>query len=159
MPINPSEIEDRFEEAALTLRRPPNPPGSGPKGDGSSWPEYVHDAKHAYGYREARMRVVPSAKDIERMEECIEWLRLVEASEGRIIWLRAERVRWRPDLHPHRLRPLDRLAPLGCVAGPVADDAPEGCSAFEFLNSDLDGDGDVDLADVGLIQRSFTVAP
>jgi hypothetical protein len=95
MPINPSEIEDRFEEAALTLRRLPNPPGSGPEGYGSSWPEYVHDAKHAYGYHEARMRVVPSAKDIERMEECIEWLRLVEASEGRIIWLRAERVRWR----------------------------------------------------------------
>lgn len=95
MPITPSEIEDRFEEAALTLRRLPNPPGSGPKGYGSSWPEYVHDAKHAYGYHEARMRVIPSAQDIERMEECIEWLRLVEASEGRIIWLRAERVRWR----------------------------------------------------------------
>jgi hypothetical protein len=29
------------------------------------------------------------------MEECIGWLRLVGASEGRIIWLRAERVRWR----------------------------------------------------------------
>ncbi len=95
MPITPSEIEDRFEEAALTLRRLPNPPGSGPKGYGSSWPEYVHDAKHAYGYHEARMRVIPSAQDIERMEECIRWLRLVEASEGRIIWLRAERVRWR----------------------------------------------------------------
>jgi hypothetical protein len=48
-----------------------------------------------YGYHEARMRVIPSAQDIERMEECIEWLRLVENSEGRIIWLRAERVRWR----------------------------------------------------------------
>jgi hypothetical protein len=95
MRITPSEIEDRFEEAALTLRRLPNPPGSGPKGYGSSWPEYVHDARHAYGYHEARMRVIPSAQDIERMEECIEWLRLVEASEGRIIWLRAERVRWR----------------------------------------------------------------
>lgn len=95
MPITPSELEDRFEEAALTLRRLPNPPGSGPKGYGTAWPEYVRDARHAYGYHEARMRVVPSAQDIERMEECIGWLRLVGASEGRIIWLRAERVRWR----------------------------------------------------------------
>ena len=29
MPITPREIEDQFEDAALTLRRLPNPPGSG----------------------------------------------------------------------------------------------------------------------------------
>ena len=30
--ITPREIEDRFEEAALTLRRLPSPPGSGARG-------------------------------------------------------------------------------------------------------------------------------
>jgi hypothetical protein len=88
-------IEDRMEEAALTLRRLPNPPGSGPKGFGQSWPEYVHDAKHAYGYQEARMRVVPNAAEIQRMEECIDWLRLIGPDDARIVWLRAEGWRWR----------------------------------------------------------------
>lgn len=88
-------IEDRMEEAALTLRRLPDPPGSGPKGYGHSWPEYVQDAKHAYGYHEARMRVVPSAAEIQRMDECIDWLRLIGPEDARIVWLRAEGRRWR----------------------------------------------------------------
>ena len=95
MPITPREIEDRFEEAALTLRRLPNPPGSGPRGYGGSWPEYVQEAKHAYGYGEARMRVVPSAADIQKMEDCIAWLHLLDPEDARIVWLRAEGVRWR----------------------------------------------------------------
>lgn len=88
-------IEDRMEEAALTLRRLPNPPGSGPKSFGRSWPEYVHEARHAYGYHETRMRVIPSAAEIQRMEECIDWLRFIGPEEARIVWLRAEGWRWR----------------------------------------------------------------
>lgn len=100
--FTPREIEDRFEEAALTLRRLPNPPGSGARGHGRSWPEYVHEAKHAYGYEDARMRVVPSAAEIQRMEETIAWLMLIvgkdEAAaidDRRIVWMRAEGYRWR----------------------------------------------------------------
>lgn len=90
------EVEDRLEEAAVTLRRLPNPPGSGPKGHGSSWPEYVHEARHAYGYHTARMRVVPSARDIARMEEAIAWLLFIkDPDDRRIVWMRAEGVRWR----------------------------------------------------------------
>ena len=44
MTLTARDIENRFEEAAYTLRRLPNPPGSGAKGYGQSWPEYVHDA-------------------------------------------------------------------------------------------------------------------
>ena len=95
MPITPREIEDQFEDAALTLRRLPNPPGSGAKGHGQSWPEYIHDAKQAYGYEEARMRVVPSARDIQRMEDCIGWLMLINPEDARIVWLRADGMRWR----------------------------------------------------------------
>lgn len=96
MHMSPREIEDRLEEAALTLRRLPNPPGSGPKGYGSGWPDYVQEARHAYGYHEARMRVVPSARDIELMEEAIGWLRLVpDPDVRRMVWMRAEGARWR----------------------------------------------------------------
>lgn len=100
--ITPRQVEDRFEEAARTLRRLPNPPGSTPRSFGRSWPEYVHEAKHAYGYEEARMRVVPSAAEIQRMEEVIDWLRLIggedqqaAADNRRIVWMRAEGQRWR----------------------------------------------------------------
>ncbi len=41
------------------------------------------------------MRVVPSAQAITRMEECIDWLRLIEGEDARIIWLKAEGVKWR----------------------------------------------------------------
>ena len=93
--ITPSEIEERFEEAALTERRMPSPPGSGAFGYGSSWPEYVRDSWHVYGRHDVRMRVLPSARDIARMEECVDWLRLVSPEDARIIWRRAEGMRWR----------------------------------------------------------------
>lgn len=89
------EIEERFEDAARTLRQLPDPPGSGPKGYGRSWPEYVHEAKHAYGWHEATMKIVPSAAEIARMEECLEWLALVDPTDAKIIWMRAEGHRWR----------------------------------------------------------------
>lgn len=96
MSLSPREIEDRLEEAAITLRRLPHPPGSGPKGFGNSWPEYVRDARHAYGYHEARVRVVPSSDEIARMDEAIEWLRLVsDPDDRRILWMRAEGHRWK----------------------------------------------------------------
>ena len=93
--LTASEIADRMEDAARTLRRLPDPPGSGPKGYGRSWPEYVQEARHAYGYHQARMRVWPSPRDIAQMEECFDWLRLVEPEDARIIWMRAEGRRWR----------------------------------------------------------------
>ncbi|HHH46061.1 MAG TPA: helix-turn-helix domain-containing protein [Thiotrichales bacterium] len=93
--LTAGEIEERFEEAARTLRRLPDPPGSGPKGYGSSWPEYIRDARHAYGWHDATVKIVPSAAEIARMEECIEWLALVSPEDARIIWMRAEGRRWR----------------------------------------------------------------
>lgn len=95
MALETNEIEDRFEEAARTLRRLPNPPGSGPKGYGNAWPAYVQDARHAYGYHEVQMRVVPSAADIQNMEECIAWLAWLSPDDARIVWMRAEGARWK----------------------------------------------------------------
>lgn len=93
--ITPSLLEDRFEEAARTLRRLPNPPGSTPRGYSSSWPEYAHDPGQSYGYNAARVRVAPSPAAIKRMEECFEWLSWLEPDDARIVWLRAEGMRWR----------------------------------------------------------------
>ena len=94
MTLTPREIEDRFEEAALTLRRLPE--RNRPRGYASSWPPVVHDAMQAYGYTpEAPMRIVPSAAAITRMEECFDWLLILDPEDARIVWLRAEGVRWR----------------------------------------------------------------
>ena len=95
MEFTPRIIEDLMEDAAYTLRRLPNPPGSGPKGFGHSWPEYVHDANQAYGYGETQMRIIPSAADIQKMDECIEWLRFIRPEDARIVWMRGENRRWR----------------------------------------------------------------
>ena len=94
MTLTPREIEDRFEEAAFTLRRLPE--RNRPRGYASSWPPVVHDAMQAYGYTPAApMRIVPSAAAITRMEECFDWLLILEPEDARIVWLRAEGVRWR----------------------------------------------------------------
>jgi hypothetical protein len=94
MSLSVSEIEERLEEAAWTLRRLPEK--DRPRGYGSSWPPIVRDAKHAYGYTpQAPMRVVPSAAAITRMEECFDWLMLIDPEDARIVWLRAENVRWK----------------------------------------------------------------
>lgn len=99
--LTPREIEDRLEEAALTLKRLPHPPSSGARGYGRSWPDYVHEAKYAYGYEPARMRVIPNAREIQRMEEALNWLALIggdseqqAADNRRIVWMRAEGHRW-----------------------------------------------------------------
>lgn len=94
MTLTARDIEDRFDEAAYTLRRLPEK--DRPRGYGSSWPAVVHDAKHAYGYTpEAPMRVIPSAAAITRMEECFDWLMLIDPEDARIVWLRADGMRWR----------------------------------------------------------------
>ena len=73
MTLTARDIEDRFEEAAYTLRRLPEK--DRPRGYGGSWPPVVQEAKHAYGYTpEAPMRVIPSAAAITRMEDCIGFL-------------------------------------------------------------------------------------
>lgn len=95
MLLTPCAIEDRFEEAAITLRRLPNPKGSGAKGYGQAWPDYVQEARHAYGYHEVRIKIIPTAAEIQRMEECIDWLRWLSPEDAKIVWLRAEGERWR----------------------------------------------------------------
>ena len=95
MALSFREIEDRLEEAALTLRRMPDPPGSGPKGYGSGWPDYIQEAKHAALDGDAKMRVVPGAAQIARMDEALTWLAFVSPDDAKIVWLRAEGRRWR----------------------------------------------------------------
>jgi len=89
-----SMLEERFEEAARTLRRLPD---SRVPGYFNTWPQTVRSAFEAFGYERARMpRIAPSPGAIGRMEETITWLAWLEPDDARIVWLRAEGVRWKP---------------------------------------------------------------
>jgi hypothetical protein len=92
--MTPSEVESRFEEAASTLRRLPD---RRVPGYFSTWPPIVRDAIEAYGYDPARApRIAPSPQAISRMEETFTWLAWLDGDDARIVWLRAEGVRWKP---------------------------------------------------------------
>lgn len=94
MKYTPKDIEDRFEEAAATLRRLPD---TRVPGYFSTWPPIIRAAVEAYGYDPARMpRIAPSPQAISRMEETFTWLTWLEPDDARIVWLRAEGVRWKP---------------------------------------------------------------
>jgi hypothetical protein len=81
MSVSVSQIEERFAGAAWTLRRLPEK--DRPRGYRSSWPPIVRDAKHAYGYTpQAPMRVVPSAAAITRVEECFDWLMMIDLEDA-----------------------------------------------------------------------------
>lgn len=93
--LSPKEIEERFEDAAHTLRRLPS---SRVPGYISAWPPIVRSAAEAYGWEPASApRLSPSPQSISQMEEAFTWLAwLKEPDDARIVWLRAEGVRWKP---------------------------------------------------------------
>lgn len=92
--MTPTEVEDRFEEAAATLRRLP---GVRVPGYFSTWPPVVRSIHEAFGWEPARFaRIPPTADAIARMEETFTWLAWLDGDDARIVWLRAEGVRWKP---------------------------------------------------------------
>ncbi|WP_085440268.1 DUF6362 family protein [Magnetofaba australis] len=86
-------VVDRLEEAASTLQRLPK---EGPRDLKASWPQVIHDFWNAYGWDKARTRLGPPTPDaIDRMDECMEWLRWLEPEQMRLVWARAERLQWK----------------------------------------------------------------
>ncbi|MEM7121914.1 MAG: DUF6362 family protein [Pseudomonadota bacterium] len=91
--ITAAEIMERLTEAARTLRR--LPAVKGPHEHRSHWPDYVHAAQEAYGYSGVgRIRITPSPRDIDAMDEAIPWLQLMADDDARIAWARANRTPW-----------------------------------------------------------------
>ncbi len=91
--ITAAEIMERLSEAARTLRR--LPAVKGPHEHRSHWPDYVHAAQEAYGYAGVgRIRITPSPRDIDAMDEAIPWLQLMDDDDARIAWARANRTPW-----------------------------------------------------------------
>lgn len=90
----PKLVEIRLEEAADTLGRLPPVKV---QGYFSTWPPVVRDFWEAFGWHDAEVRLgPPTPKAIDRMDEALQWLRWLEPDETRLVWLRAEGVRWKP---------------------------------------------------------------
>lgn len=92
-PLSPTEIEDRFEEAARTLRRLPE---EKPQGYFNVWPPVVRTAWEILAMEPQPLRLLATPQAIDRMEECFDWLFWLDPEEARVVWLRAEGVRWKP---------------------------------------------------------------
>lgn len=86
-------VEDRIYEAARTLRRLPE---ERVQGYFSTWPKIKRDEMEILQMEKEPMRVRPTSDDITEMEEVLfVWLRWLEVDERKLVWQRAERVRWK----------------------------------------------------------------
>jgi hypothetical protein len=88
-----SEVEERLRSAARTLRRLPNVKV---QGYFSTWPTIIREPLEILQMEPEPLRITPSMADITEMEEVLfVWLKWLEPEECRLVWLRAERVRWK----------------------------------------------------------------
>ncbi len=86
-------VEDRIHNAARTLRRLPE---ERVQGYFSTWPKIKRDEMEILQMEKEPMRIRPSMEDITQMEEVLfVWLRWLEVDERKLVWQRAERVRWK----------------------------------------------------------------
>ena len=86
-------VEDRIRDAARTLRRLPE---ERVQGYFSTWPKIKRDEMEILQMEKEPMRIRPTSDDITEMEEVLfVWLRWLEVDERKLVWQRAERVRWK----------------------------------------------------------------
>jgi len=88
------EVETRLVEAADVLKRLPE---QKVQGYFNVWPEMVYDFADKVGQTaEPMRRPPPSASSITRMEETLEWLQMLDGEDAKMVWARAEGMRWKP---------------------------------------------------------------
>jgi len=87
-----TEVQDRLELAAGVMRQMP---GVMPQGFFNAWPEYFHSFADKVGQEPLMRRPRPSPRQITQAEEAMLWLRWLEKSDARIVWLRANGEPWK----------------------------------------------------------------
>lgn len=89
----PSLVEARIVEAVDVLKRLPE---ERMQGYYSTWPRIVPEFSDLVGQEPPRLkRPLPSPAAISRMEETLEWPKLLEPRDARIVWMRAAGERWK----------------------------------------------------------------
>lgn len=88
-----ARVEERLSEAADVMKRLPP---VRVQGYFNTWPAIAHDFADRVGQEPQRMRrPPPSPEAITRAEATLLWLRWLEVDDARLVWMRAERARWR----------------------------------------------------------------
>lgn len=95
--LTPEDVAERFEEAARTLRRLPE--ADRPQGYFNTWPPFVRTFWEIMAMEPRPMRVWATPESISRMDEALAWLFWLEADAARLVWLRADGMRWKPICH------------------------------------------------------------
>jgi hypothetical protein len=86
-------VEERFVEAADVMKRLPN---VCVPGHFSTWPKMLYEFSDLVGQEPPRAtRTRPTAAAIGRMEETLEWLKWLEPTDRKVMWLRASGERWK----------------------------------------------------------------
>jgi len=88
-----SMVEERFVEAADVIKRLPD---VRVPGYFNTWPKALYEFADLVGQEPPRLtRIRPTAEAISRMEETLEWLKWLQPTDARIVWLRASGERWK----------------------------------------------------------------
>ena len=88
-------VEERFEEAARTLKRL-SIPRLKPQGYFNGWPDIIYTTWELEMQDKLPLRLGPPPADqISRMEEALGWLWWLEPDERNLVWMRAGGVRWK----------------------------------------------------------------
>lgn len=92
--LTEQHVEERIKEAVRTLRRLPDEKA---RGYASFWPTLKRDPLEILNMEKRPFRLGPPMPDeIDRMDEVLfVWLKWLEPEERRLVWMRAERVRWK----------------------------------------------------------------
>lgn len=86
-------VEDRIREAARTLQRLPE---ERVQGYFSAWPAIKRDEMEIMQMEKQPLRIRPTSDDITEMEEVLfVWISWLDVDERKLVWQRAERVRWK----------------------------------------------------------------
>lgn len=86
-------VEDRIREAVRTLQRLPE---ARVQGYFSAWPAIKRDEMEIMQMEKQPMRIRPTSDDITEMEEVLfVWISWLDVDERKLVWQRAERVRWK----------------------------------------------------------------
>jgi hypothetical protein len=85
-------VEERFREAAYIMRRLPTVKV---QGYFNLWPGIKYTEMEIL-QQPAMLRLgPPTGEAIDRMEETLRWLLWLSVDDRKLVWLRAERVRWK----------------------------------------------------------------
>ena len=91
---NETQIFHQLQQAAWTLQSLPADLQSRPAGLRSAWPEMYRKTMVIYGQTRRNMGPRPSPKAIDEMNEMLDVLARMAPCERRLIWARANGVRW-----------------------------------------------------------------